>query len=70
MKFPTIPHNFPWKTFREVFNRLLNGYLLENEQAFQSPYSWGIREDGSQNNFYLSITVFLLCRIRKKGRRY
>lgn len=37
MKFPTIPHNFPQKTFREVFNRLLNGYLLENEWALESP---------------------------------
>ena len=41
MKFPTIPHNFPEKTFREVFNRLLNVYLLENDVALISLYQWG-----------------------------
>ena len=31
MKFPTIPHDFPQKTFREVFNRVLNVDLLEKK---------------------------------------
>ena len=41
MKFPTIPHNFPQKTFREVFNRMLNVYLLENDAALRMLYWWG-----------------------------
>ena len=43
MKFPTIPHNFPWKTFGEVFNRLLNVYLLENDGALRRLCWWGNR---------------------------
>ena len=41
MKFPTIPHNFPSKTFREVFNRMLNVYLLENDAALRVVCWWG-----------------------------
>lgn len=41
MKFPTIPHNIPLKTFGEVFNRLLNVYLLENESFRERLCWWG-----------------------------
>ncbi len=43
MKFPTIPHNFPQKTFREVFNKMLNVYLLENDVPPRMLYWWGAR---------------------------
>ncbi len=49
MKFPTIPHNFPLKTFREVFNRMLNVYLLENDVALRILYWWGT-SDGKMKN--------------------
>lgn len=51
MKFPTIPHNFPWKTFGEVFNRLLNAYWLENECAFLAPCLWGVAIEKRQKSF-------------------
>lgn len=44
MKFPTIPHNFPLKTFGKVFNRMLNAYLLENEVALEMLYWRGDRD--------------------------
>lgn len=42
MKFPTIPHIIPLKTFGEVFNRLLNAYILENDASLEMLYWWGI----------------------------
>ena len=41
MNFPTIPHNFPEKTFGEVFNRMLNVYLLENDVSSGRLLRWG-----------------------------
>ena len=71
MKFPTIPHNFPWKTFREVFNRLLNAYCLENECAFLGPCRWGIgtikkAEEVSDSSAFESLTQ--LCEMLNGNR--
>ena len=40
------------KTFREVFNRLLNNYFFENETSSEMPYLWGIT---------LLMYVFFYC---------
>ncbi len=80
MKFPTIPHDFPQKTFREVFNRVLNVYLLENDVALISLYQWGKYALSNKKRFCLyrekgllsggKSFFFFLAVKEKKGRRY
>ena len=73
MKFPTIPHNFPWKTFGEVFNRLLNVYLLENDGALRRLCWWGNRLWKSEGFVCIgkidcqAINLFFSWRQRKKA---